>query len=95
MLCYAQAQLDEMGLEHDVKLLGAWVYWSRTREGLYYDGSDVDVVLSYTGNIREEFFFNALHEDGMGIAGLTLDINPVSAERTCSLVNTWKMRRSI
>ncbi|MDO5425153.1 MAG: DUF3849 domain-containing protein [Eubacteriales bacterium] len=85
VLCYAQAQLDEMGLEQDVKLLGARVYGSRTREGLYHDGFDVDVVLSYTGNIREDNFFNALHEDRMGMAGLTLDINPISAEKTCSL----------
>lgn len=84
-LCYAQAQLEEMGLEEDVKLLGARVYGSRTREGLYQDGSDVDVVVSYTGNIGEDAFFNALHGDGMAMAGLTLDINPVSAEKTCSL----------
>ena len=84
-LCYAQAQLDEMGLSEEVKLLGARVYGSRTREGLYHDGSDVDVVLSYTGNIREDDFFNALHEDGMKMAGLPLDINPISAEKTCSL----------
>lgn len=85
VLCFAQAQLDEMGLEGDVKLLGARVCGSRTREGLYHDSSDVDVVLSYTGNIREAVFFNMLHEDGMRMAGLTLDINPISAETTCSL----------
>lgn len=84
-LCYAQAQLEEMGLEEDVKLLGARVYGSRTREGLYQDSSDVDVVVSYTGNIHEDAFFNALHGDGMTMAGLPLDINPVSAEKTCSL----------
>ena len=85
VLCYAQAQLDEMGMGKDVKLLGARVYGSRTREGLYHDGSDVDVVLSYTGNIREDDFLNVLHEDGMKISGVSLDINPISAEKTCSL----------
>lgn len=85
VLCYAQAQIDEMGLADEVKLLGARVYGSRTREGLYHDSSDVDVVLSYTGNIREDDFFNILHEDGMRMAGLPLDMNPISTEKTGTL----------
>ncbi len=85
VLCYAQAQIDEMGLADEVKLLGARVYGSRTKEGLYHDGSDVDVVLSYTGNIREDDFFNILHEDGMRMAGLPLDMNPISTEKTGTL----------
>ncbi len=43
VLCYAQAHIDGMGLTDEVKLLGARVYGSRTREGLYQEGSDVDV----------------------------------------------------
>lgn len=85
VLCYAQAQIDGMGLTDEVKLLGARVYGNRTREGLYQEGSDVDVVVSYTGNIREDAFFNALHEDGMKIAGLPLDINPISTEKMGTL----------
>lgn len=56
VLCLAQAQLEEMGLENEVVLLGARVYGSRTREGLYTDHSDLDVVLSYAGNIRKIHF---------------------------------------
>lgn len=85
VLCYAQVQLDEMGLTEEVKLIGARVYGSRTREGFYHEDSDVDVVLSYSGNIREDVFFNMLHDDGMEMAGLPLDINPVSVESTCTL----------
>ena len=33
VLCYAQAQIDEMGLAEEVELLGARVYGSRSREG--------------------------------------------------------------
>lgn len=85
VLCYAQAQLENMRLADEVKLNAARVYGSRTREGLYNDGSDVDVVLSYTGNIREDDFFSALHEEGMEMAGLPLDINPISTEKTGTL----------
>lgn len=86
VLCFAQAQLEEMGLEKEVTLIGARVYGSRTREGLYKENSDLDVVLSYTGNIREDTFFNCLNEYGMAITGLKLDINPISEEKTGTLV---------
>ncbi|MCD8148748.1 MAG: DUF3849 domain-containing protein [Clostridiales bacterium] len=85
VLCYAQAEIDSMGLQDEVKLLGARVYGSRSREGLYTDGSDLDVVLSYTGNIGEDAFFNALHESGLSIGGMPVDINPISTEKTGTL----------
>lgn len=64
VLCYAQAKLEEMGLEEEVQIKAARVYGSRTRDGLYQDSSDLDVVLSYQGNLREDDFFTALHEEG-------------------------------
>ena len=85
VLCYAQAQIDEMGLSEEVELLGARVYGSRTREGLYHEGSDIDVVVSYSGNLKEDAFFSALHEDGLKIAGIPVDINPISTEKTETL----------
>ena len=85
VLCYAQAQIDEMGLSEEVELLGARVYGSRTREGLYHEGSDIDVVVSYSGNLKEDAFFSALHEDGLKIAGIPVDINPISTEKTGTL----------
>ena len=85
VLCYAQAQIDEMGLAEEVELLGARVYGSRSREGLYHEGSDIDVVVSYSGGLREDAFFNALHEDGLEIAGIPVDINPISTEKIGTL----------
>ena len=85
VLCYAQAQIDGMGLSEEVKLLGARVYGSRCREGLYQEGSDIDVVVSYSGDFREDAFFNVLHEDGLTIAGIPVDINPISVEKTGTL----------
>lgn len=85
VLCYAQAQLEDMGLSEDVKLLAARVYGSRTREGLYKEDSDVDVVLSYIGDIREDDFFSALHGEGMEMSGIAIDVNPISVEKTGTL----------
>ncbi|MEY8335789.1 DUF3849 domain-containing protein [Lachnospiraceae bacterium 47-T17] len=85
VLCYAQAQIDEMGLSEEVELLGARVYGSRSREGLYQESSDIDVVVSYSGDLKEDAFFNALHEGGLKIAGIPVDINPISTEKTGTL----------
>ncbi|MCI9077101.1 MAG: DUF3849 domain-containing protein [Dorea sp.] len=84
-LCYAQAQIEEMGLSEEMELLGARVYGSRSREGLYQEGSDIDVVISYSGDLKEDVFFNALHEGDFKIAGILVDINPISAEQTGTL----------
>ena len=48
--------LEDMGLEQEVELLAARVYGSRSRQDLYREDSDLDVVLSYHGNIREDSF---------------------------------------
>ena len=85
VLCYAQAQIDEMGLSEEVELLGARVYGSRSREGMYHEGSDIDVVISYSGDLKEDVFFNALHEGDFKIAGIPVDINLISAEQTGTL----------
>lgn len=90
VLCYAQAQLEDMGLEDEVKLNAARVYGSRTRAGLFNNGSDLDVVLFYTGNIREDDFFSVLHKAGMTIAGIPLDITPVSENRTYTMEEYMK-----
>ena len=85
VLCYAQAQLEDAGFDGEVELLAARVYGSRTREGLYREDSDIDVVISYIGDIREDSFFNMLNEEGFKIAGLPVDMNPISMEKTGTL----------
>ena len=81
VLYHAQGILEEMGLENEVELLAARVHGSRSREELYRNDSDLDVVLSYRGNIREDSFFNELNAHGMAMAGIKVDINPIAEER--------------
>ena len=81
VLYHAQGILEEMGLENEVELLAARVHGSRSREELYRDDSDLNVVLSYRGNIREDSFFNELNAHGIAMAGIKVDINPIAEER--------------
>ena len=54
---------------------------SRCR-GIEKIGSDLDVVVDYKGTVREDDFFNILHEDGFTIAGIAVDINPITEDKT-------------
>ena len=81
VLYHAQAVLEDMGMEQEVELLAARVYGSRSRQDLYREDSDLDVVLSYKGDIREDSFFNDLNEAGIAMAGIRVDINPIAEER--------------
>ena len=54
---------------------------SRCR-GIEKNGSYLDVVVDYKGTVREDDFFNILHEDGFEIAGIVVDINPITEDKT-------------
>ena len=45
-------------------------------------GSGSSAKWNYKGTIREDDFFNILHEDGFTIAGIVVDINPITEDKT-------------
>ena len=79
---YVQAKIIENDLDAQVE--NVIISGSRCRE-IEKNGSDLDVVVDYKGTIREDDFFNILHEDGFTIAGIVVDINPITEEKTGSL----------
>ena len=79
---YVQSQIDEYGL--DAQIVDVVVSGSRCR-GIEQENSDLDVVVEYTGSIREDDLFNMLHEDSIYIAGIQVDINPITESRTGTL----------
>lgn len=76
---YVQTKIIEYDL--DAKIENVVLSGSRCR-GIEKRGSDLDVVVSYEGNIREDALFNILHEDKFEIAGVEVDINPITEEKT-------------
>lgn len=79
---YVQSQIDEYGL--DAEIVDVVVAGSRCR-GIEQENSDLDVVVEYTGSTREDDLFNMLHEDSIYIAGIQVDINPITESRTGTL----------
>ena len=43
------------------------------------------MVVEYKGDIREDTFFDILHEDGMEICGVQVDINPITEGKSGTL----------
>ena len=65
----------------DAQVENVIISGSRCR-GIEKNGSDLDVVVDYKGTIREDDFFNILHEDGFTIAGIVVDINHITEDKT-------------
>lgn len=82
VIAYAQSKIDEY--EIDVHIVDVAVSGSHSR-GLEQEGSDLDVVVEYTGVEREDDMFNILNEDGLQIGGVKVDINPITEEQTGTL----------
>ena len=76
---YVQAKIIENDLDAQVE--NVIISGSRCR-GIEKNGSDLDVMVYYKGTIREDDFFNILHEDGFTIAGIVVDINPITEDKT-------------
>lgn len=76
---YVQAKIIENKL--DVKVENVILSGSRCR-GIEKIGSDLDVVVDYKGTVREDDFFNILHEEVFAIAGIAVDINPITEDKT-------------
>lgn len=79
---YVNAKLMENDFE--VSIRGVVLSGSRCR-GLEGKHSDLDVVVEYIGEEREDDMFILLHEDKFSIGGINVDINPITACKTGSL----------
>ncbi len=60
----------------DIDIIDIQIYGSRTKEAARED-SDLDILLEYKGNIREDDLFNILNDDSLYIDDIKVDINPI------------------
>ena len=77
-----QGIVNDYGM--DVTIEDVVVSGSRCR-GMEDKGADLDVVLYYSGSVREDDLFNTLHQSNIIMGGVNLDINPISQEQHGSL----------
>lgn len=79
----AQAEIIENDL--DARIQAVRVYGSRTRDGLYHEDSDLDVVIAYEGTVREDDLFSVLNEAGYKTGNMKVDMNPIRLDKTGTL----------
>jgi len=79
----AQAEIIENDL--DARIQAVRVYGSRTRDGLYHEDSDLDVVIAYEGTVREDDLFSVLNEAGYKVGNMKVDMNPIRPDKTGTL----------
>ena len=68
------------GMDTDVRIVDMKVIGSRVK-GDYDEDSDLDVLLEYEGDFREDTLFNILNDEDEGrlyIEGIPVDINPIT-----------------
>lgn len=80
---YIQNKLEENDLL-DVTIDGSEIIGSRNR-GNGKNNSDLDLVVEYLGDIREDDLFNVLNEEPLEIEGIKVDINPITADKSGTL----------
>ena len=67
----------------DIEIKGVSIYGSRNYGGAL-ETSDLDVLIEYDGDIREDDLFCLLHneEDPFEIDGIEIDINPITESKS-------------
>lgn len=79
---YVNTKLAENDFDAAIRGVALSGSWCRGLEGKH---SDLDVVVEYVGEEREDDMFNLLHEDKFSIGGVKIDINPITAYKTGTL----------
>lgn len=57
----------------------------RTEIEVKIEEYDLDIVVSYTGRVREDTAFNIFHEDTIKIGSVMVDVNPLNIEKLVEL----------
>lgn len=83
---YVSSKIKECKM--DAIIVDAVISGSRCR-GLENDTSDIDVVVEYIGDVREDALFNVLNDvennGSYEFGGVKVDINPITADQTGTL----------
>ena len=80
--------LEDSGID-DVEIKDVAIHGSRAR-GTAREDSDLDVVVEYSGDWKEDSLFNVLHEDEHTFEGIKVDFNPIRVEESGSMQNYMK-----
>lgn len=58
-----------------IELIGSYTRGENTPE------SDLDVLVQYSGDLRDDDFFNIILEENLSLFGVKIDINPINSAK--------------
>lgn len=73
-----QSIINENNLDvtiEDIELIGSYTRNENTSK------SDLDVLIQYSGNIKDDALFNILSDENIEIDGVKIDINPINSAK--------------
>jgi predicted nucleotidyltransferase len=74
-------------IEYDVPIqLGEVVLYGSRCRGTEKETSDIDIVVEYHGNFREDDLFHLFHEENFCMGDIKVDINPIQKEKSGNIV---------
>lgn len=86
VLGFVKEKLDAENISSDEIFLGKMALVGSRCRGLENEDSDIDIVLEFESDyLREDSFFDLLHEEEWSIDGHIVDINPITEEKSGSL----------
>lgn len=88
---HIETVMEEAGL--DAQVIGVEIHGSRGRGDARPD-SDLDVVVEYEGDMKEDGMFNLLNEDALRIDGVRVDVNPIRKQETGTLQEYMERSRA-
>ena len=59
----------------DIELIGSYTRGENTSE------SDLDVLVQYSGDLRDDDFFNIIVEENLSLCGVKIDVNPINSAK--------------
>ena len=63
----------------EIEICDLALYGSRSR-GVESEYSDIDIVMEYEGDFKEDYIFSVLSAEPMYIGGCKVDINPINSD---------------
>lgn len=58
-----------------IELIGSYIRGENTPE------SDLDVLVQYSGDLRDDDFFNIIVEENLSLCGVKIDVNPINSAK--------------
>ncbi len=84
VMSIVEEYIENVFCDLDIAIVDIAMYGSRSK-GTESNSSDLDIVVEYKGDYKEDYVFNILHEEPLYIGDIIVDINPINEDYSYSI----------